>query len=174
MKRISRIITVLLMCMLLAGCAGREYKEGMESLENDKYEEAVGHLEKAVEKEENMGDSYRGIGIAKWELEDYAGALEAFESALENGAEQTAAIYNLMGACSLKLEDPSLAISYYEKGLAQGDCTDEMAQEMKFNVIAAYEKLKDWESAKAKLSEYTAEYPGDKQAAKEAEFLETR
>ena len=45
---------------------------------------------------------------------------------------------------------------------------------MRFNIIAAYEKLEDWENAKAKLAEYTEEYPDDEQAAKEAEFLETR
>ena len=174
MRCIARISVVLIVSLLLSGCADREYRNGVESLENGKYEEAVGYLEKAVEREHNVGDSYRGIGIAKWELEDFEGAVVAFEAALENGAEESAAIYDLMGACKLNLKDPSSAISYYEKGIAQEGCTEEMAQEMKFNIIAAYEQLKDWESAQEKLAEYTAEYPEDAQAAKEAEFLETR
>ncbi len=174
MKRISGIVTLLLLGFLLAGCAGHEYKDGIKSLENDNYEEAVEYLEKAVEKEINTGDASRGIGIAKWEMEDFEGAFKAFEEALQNGAEETAALYNMMGACKLKLGDPASAVSYYEKGLSLGDCSEEMAKEMKFNIIAAYEKLKDWENAKAVLSEYVSEYPEDAQAAKEAEFLETR
>lgn len=79
-----------------------------------------------------------------------------------------------MGACMLKLEDPESAVSYYEKGIAVGDGAGEVIKEMRFNIIAAYEKLEDWENAKAKLAEYTEEYPDDEQAAKEAEFLETR
>ena len=41
-------------------------------------------------------------------------------------------------------------------------------------MIVAYEQMKDWESAKAKLKEYLAEYPDDEAAKKELEFLETR
>ncbi|MEI3218996.1 MAG: tetratricopeptide repeat protein [Lachnoclostridium sp.] len=45
---------------------------------------------------------------------------------------------------------------------------------MMFNEIAAYEKMGDYETAKEKLREYTEKYPDDENAAKEAEFLETR
>lgn len=174
MNRIVRIFAVVFIGILLAGCGKREYTDGIESLENGNYEEAVKSLEKAVEKKRSVGDAFRGIGIAKWETEDFEGALEAFESALENGAEETAALCNLMGSCKLKLGEPAEAVEYYEKGLAKEGCTDKLAQEMKFNVIAAYERLEDWENVKTKLAEYTAEYPEDEQALKEAEFLETR
>ncbi len=50
----------------------------------------------------------------------------------------------------------------------------ELEQEMKYNMIAAYEQIKDWESAKVILEEYTAEYPEDETAQKEREFLKTR
>ena len=174
MKRVAGIIILLLTGILLAGCGKGEYKDGIESLNNGKYEEAVTHLNKAVEEEYNIGDALRGIGIAKWELQDYKGAVEAFRQALDNGAKETSALYNLMGACMLKLEDPESAVSYYEKGIAVGYGAGEVIKEMRFNIIAAYEKLEDWENAKAKLAEYTEEYPDDEQAAKEAEFLETR
>ena len=49
-----------------------------------------------------------------------------------------------------------------------------LKKEMHFNMIVAYEQMKDWESAKAKLKEYLAEYPDDEAAKKELEFLETR
>ena len=49
-----------------------------------------------------------------------------------------------------------------------------MKQEIQFNVIVCYEKLEDWDNAKAKLEDYVAAYPDDEKAAKEAEFLKTR
>ena len=49
-----------------------------------------------------------------------------------------------------------------------------MKKEMKYNLIVAYEKMEDWESAEVKLEEYLESYPNDKAAKKEAEFLETR
>ena len=49
-----------------------------------------------------------------------------------------------------------------------------MKKEMKYNIIVAYEKMEDWESAEVKLEEYLESYPNDKAAKKEAEFLETR
>lgn len=174
MKRVVRISAFLFLCIILTGCGKREYRDGMEKLEDGQYEEAVGHFERAIEEEYSIGDAYRGIGIAKWETGDYEGAAAAFEMALSNGSEEDGTLYHLSGACKMQLKEWTAAIEYYEKAISLGDCTDEVLKEMKFNVIAAYEELKDWESAKIKLAEYTAEYPDDEQAAKEAEFLETR
>ena len=85
-----------------------------------------------------MGDAYRGIGIAKWEQEDFEGARDAFESALENNAQKTGTIYNFIGICELKLEDPDSAINYFRLGLGQEDISEELKQEMQYNVIVAY------------------------------------
>jgi len=159
---------------MLVGCGKQEYKEAVEHLEKEEYEEAIEQFEASVEKEKNVADSYRGIGIAKYQTGDFEGAVSAFENALENGSEATGTIYNFLGACKMELGDYAGAIADYEQALSYEDTTGEMAQEMKFNIIAAYEKLDDWESAKARLSEYVQEYPEDAQAAKEAEFLETR
>ena len=49
-----------------------------------------------------------------------------------------------------------------------------MKKEMQYNIIVAYEQMEDWESAKVKLEEYLENYPNDKSAKKEAEFLKTR
>lgn len=174
MRRVLRIWIVLIFGILLVGCGKKEYQEGIECLEAGNYTEAVKQFEKAIEEERNVGDCCRGIGIAKWELEDYEGAVEYFEKALENGSKETGTIYNFLGACKMKLQEPSEAIAYYEKGILQKDCTDEMIREMRFQVIAAYEQLEDWDNARAKLAEYTADYPEDEKAAKEAEFWATR
>lgn len=131
-------------------------------------------FEQAVEKDGEDVDALRGLGIAKWELEDYEGALSAFESALENGGDKTAEIYNLMGNCCMKLEQAKQALNYYRLGLSEEEVSGELKREMRRNEISAYEKSGDMESAKSKLKSYIQDYPDDEKAAKEAEFLETR
>ena len=74
----------------------------------------------------------------------------------------------------MQTEEYEEAIRYYDLGITSKDSTPEMIQEMRFNTVVAYEKLKDWESARTKLAEYIADYPDDEQAQKESTFLETR
>ncbi len=174
MKKAGTIFLLLACCMILSGCGKMEYKTGMEHLKSGEYEAAVEQFEKAIDEERNIGDSYCGIALAKWEMKDYEGTIEAFQSALENGSEETGAIDNILGVCKMQLGDYKGALETYEKGIQKEDCTEEMLREMKFNIIAIYEKLEDWETAKAKLAEYVSEYPDDAQAAKEAEFFSTR
>lgn len=66
------------------------------------------------------------------------------------------------------------AIAYFEEGLKMDGNDEELTQAMRFNCIFAYEKLGDVETAKRLVKEYTADYPEDGSAAKEAQFLETR
>ena len=42
--------------------------------------------------------------VAKWEKKDYKGARKAFKKALENDAEKTGTIYNMIGNCDLNSE----------------------------------------------------------------------
>ena len=146
----------LLLALSLTGCSG-SVEKGLEYLEAGEFESAAEEFQAAAEKDKDAAEAFRGLGIAKWELEDYEGARDAFKSALDNGAEKTGTLYNFIGCCDLRLGDPSSAL-----------------QEMKFNVIAAYEGMEDFESAKTKLKEYLEEYPDDEQAQKEMTFLETR
>lgn len=175
MKKIRVIImAVLLAGCMLTGCGSKLSEEGVELLEQQKYEEAADKFQQSVDEEKNIGEAYRGLGIARWELEDYEGARDAFLKALENEAEKTAAIYNFLGNCEMRLGSYKSALNYYRLGMADEECSEEMMQQMRFNEIAAYEKLEDWESAKTKLKSYVTDYPDDEKALKEAEFLETR
>lgn len=170
----SWILLVMAVAALLTGCVKNASEDGVKLLEEGKYKEAVEAFEQTIEDEVNVGDAYRGIGIARWEQEDYEGAEEAFEEALENGAKKTGTIYNFIGNCELKLEKPESALNYYNLGLKQEGLSEELRQEMEYNVIAAYEQMEDWESAKVKLQAYVEAYPEDADAAKELEFLLTR
>lgn len=172
MKKGCFAAMVLTVC-LLTGC-GNRLQKGIEHLEKGEYQEAIEQFEKQIEKNEDLEEAYRGIGLAQFELENYEEAKEALEEALECGAKESGTIYNLLGTCSVKLELWEEALEYYKKGIAMEDSSGEMLQSMKFNIIGVYERLGDWENAKLYIQEYIAEYPEDEKAKKEAEFLETR
>lgn len=166
-------LAVLLACCMLTGCASPN-EEGLTLLQEQKYEEAAAKFQKSIEKEKDLAEAYRGLGIAYWELEDYENAKSAFESALEQGAEPTGTIYNFLGICAVKAENTEEALSYFRLGIACEGNSEELQREMELNEIVACEELGDWELAKSKIAEYTAKYPDDEKAAKEAAFLETR
>ena len=171
---------MILLCLFLYLCLtvwkGNPSEEGIEYLKNGQYEEAIEQFGQAVEEEINVADAYRGIGLACWEQEDYEGARDAFQKALEQKTEQpfTGTIYNLLGICEMKLNNPASAKDYFQLGIGLKGNSAELDREMKYNLIVAFEQTGDWESAKAKLAEYTAEYPNDANALKEQQFLETR
>ena len=119
-----------------------------------------------------MGTNYLEEGVSQ--LEEIEKAIDAFGEALDNGAEETATLYNFIGISNMKIENYEEAVSAFEKGMSMEDCSDTMKQEMLFNTVVSYEKLGDWDNAKEKVSEYNEQYPGDSKAEKEAEFLETR
>ncbi len=170
----NTVIMLALSCaLMLGGCAG-DYEKGADHLSGQEYEEAVESFTQAVDSGKNVADSYRGLGIAYWEQEEYDLAEEAFKNALSSGAEESASLYALLGNTQMKLEEYEAAIDSYEKGIGAGDASEDLAQEMAFNQAAAYEKLGDIDHAREKFQAYTEKYPEDADAAKEAEFLETR
>ena len=181
-KRIGLICTALLSACLLAGCSSA-LKEGTEALGAGDYEKALTDFQEAASDEdrETAAEGYRGLGIVYYESGDYGQALEAFENALDNGAEQTVQLYNLMGAAAMQEQNYEKALEYFQAGLELAetqsgeDSADAgMIQEMEYNEIVCYEQTADWENAKQKITEYTEKYPDDENAKKEAEFHETR
>ena len=172
MKR-ARVGLILLTVVLLAGC-GSNIKDGITHLEEENYQAAVECFEKEIGEKKNLGEAYRGMGIAQYELGDYLAAVDAFENALKNEAEKTATIYHLMGASCLQLNEYEEALKFYGQALKMTDCTGEMKQEILFNEIAIYQELGDWEVVKEKVSAYVETYPDDERMDKTVEFLETR
>ena len=186
MTRMKKIIEVAAVCVfvLLAagGCANPE-REGTKALENGQYEEALEQFQKASESEdkEKAAEGFRGQGIAYYEMEDYTSALDAFQKAVDNGAEQTVQLYNLMGICGMRTGDYEGALESFQAGLALIDAASDeeaadgdMIREMKYNEIICYEQLADWENARQKAEEYLSEYPDDEAVQREMDFLKTR
>ena len=166
---------MLLAVSCISGCTRKSpLDDGLEYLQNGQYEEAEEQFQEAIERDILPGDAYRGIGIIRWEQEEYEEALEAFKAALENDAEKTATLYNFLGTCELRLGNARSAVNYYNLGIGCEDASEELLQEMKYNMIAAYEQMEDWDSARAKVKEYIEAYPDDERMAKEAEFFETQ
>lgn len=170
MKKIIGLTTLLL---LLAGCAGN-VKDGVAYLEDGEYEKAAEAFQKDVEKERNLDEAYRGLGIAYFEMEEYEAAVEAFELALKCETEETAIFCSFLGASYLKTEEYDKALDAYERGLACEELTEELEQEIQYNLIAVYEYMGNWEAAKKQMDKYVEKYPDDARVEKEVEFLETR
>lgn len=167
------IIGIMILTMLLCGCSSN-LEDGVALLEQGKFEEAIVAFEAQVEEEKKLGEAYRGIAIANYELGNYEEVVGNFEKALENEAKETAAMYHLMASACMQCEDYENAMKYYELVLGMEDCTEEIKKEIMFNKIAIYEQSADWEAAKEAVNTYLELYPDDERVIKEAEFLETR
>lgn len=174
-KIVKTVLTALGMTavLMLGGCA-KPVEEGAELLKEKKFAEAQEKFQTAVDKEKELGEAYRGLGICYWEQKEYEQAEKSFGLALDNGAEETATIYNLLGLCALETDKPEKAVFYFEEGQKFPDAGQELLKEMAFNLVAAYEQVGDWALAKEKLKTYVELYPEDARAVKELEFLNTQ
>mgnify|MGYP005748479485 FL=1 len=182
-KKIARAMVVCVFAAgIMTGCSNPQ-KAGTEALEEGNYEEARELFEQVTESEdkEKAAEGYRGLGMACYELQDYPSALEAFEQAVEQGAQQSVQLCHLMSVCAMQSGDYEKALEYIQTGLGLAQTSDGkessdagMLREMKYNEIVCFEQKADWESAKQKAEEYLQEYPDDETVQKEAEFLKTR
>ena len=80
---------------LASGC-GNVVKYGTEALGEGRYDAAETAFEEATtnENKEDAADGYQGLGMTYYEQKEYDKALEAFQTALDQGAEQTQELYN--------------------------------------------------------------------------------
>lgn len=167
------LAVVLSGVFILTGCTNN-IESGLESLEAEKYEEALVSFQNEIEKGKNLDEAYRGLGIAYFELEEYEEAIEAFVLAVENETEETATLYGMMGACYVETGEYEKALDIYTKALGVETITEELEQEIQYNLIAVYENMADWDAAKEQMESYREAYPDDSRIEKEADFLETR
>ena len=109
-KKLAVLMLTGVTC-LASGC-GNVVKDGTEALGEGRYDAAETAFEEATKNgnKEVAADGYQGLGMTYYEQEEYDKALEAFQTALDQGAEQTQELYNLTAVCAMKTEDYAKAL----------------------------------------------------------------
>lgn len=130
------------------------------------HKEAAENLAKAVE----MGDACANLYLAQaYEaLGDPVNADACINAYIEVYPNSSVS-YNQLGRMAFKDGDYANAIARFEEGLALEEVTNE--QELRCNLIAAYEYSGDFQKARELMKEYVADYPNDEAAAREYRFL---
>lgn len=137
----------------------------------EEYDLAINEFSRALEN--GFEESYYYLGNIYDIREDYEEAVNNFRKFIE--AEQvskTALVYNQIGACLLKLGKNSEALSYIQTGLGYQEKI--LEQPLKRNEIIAYENTGDFVTAYHLMKDYIEQYPEDKEAVKDYEFLKKR
>ena len=112
------------------------------------------------------------IGEIYRENKNYKKALQYYEKYLSEGKVKDAKGYNQAAVCLMKNEEYDKALDYLKKGIEVKDGTT--LQVLMKNEIITYENLGEYNKAHEVITDYQKMYPEDKEAAKEAEFIDTR
>lgn len=133
------------------------------------YQKAYVDLE--ASKEKGGLESYLYLGRAYEATGDYNYAINIYNSYL-NKNEGSAEMYNQLGLCQMTKGEYAAALEAFQAGIGLGDSG--MMQTLSFNEIAAYEYMGEFEKAKALMETYMRNYPDDRNAKREYDFLSTR
>ncbi len=130
------------------------------------YQEAVKRLKEAVEK----GDVDANLYLAQaYEALGDAGQSEACIAAYVEEYPQSSVAFNQLGRKEMEAGNYQEAAAYFQEGLEQQEVTNE--QQLRSNLIAAYEYSGDFEGAWELMEAYASDYPGDEAAMREILFL---
>ena len=146
-----------------------EYDRGRLCYYMGDYENARNYLE--ASKKEKDAQTVLLLGQTYEKLGDYNYAASIYSNFLTNNSENVI-ILNRLGMCKLEGGDALSALDYFEKALALEDPS--MTQVLKFNQIAAYEYLGEFDQANVLMKDYLRIYPDDQDAIREYEFLKSR
>lgn len=147
--------------------ADDHYSRGLIHYYLQEYMDAKDALIQAVNRTKN-GDAMLLLGKVYLAMEDIASARAMYQEHTGN-PELAAIAYNGLALCDMKEGNYDSALINIQSGLAIGD--EDEKQSLLFNEICIYEQLADWPTAREKVSEYLAKYPGDEAAIREKEFL---
>lgn len=135
------------------------------------YDNAVIEFSEAYKN--GFAQAYYFLGSIYEQRKDYKNAVTNYDLYIKQEAYiASAAVYNQMAFCQIKLNNYEEALSYIQKGLKFKDI--EFNQSFMQNEIIVYETMGDFEKAGGIMKEYLEAYPDDQEAAKEYEFIKTR
>lgn len=165
----------------------------------NRYQEAAA-LEKKDKPAPGKQEALLAAGSACADAEDYAGAMELYNSALKDGMEH-GEIYNQMGLCQMAEEDYQSAFDSFDKGIqvasgpgavtgdkeaqAQAETeresqaeavkeSNELLKELSYNRAAACEHLQQYDKALALFEDFVKTFGPNEDAEHEIAFLKTR
>lgn len=143
------------------------YSRGLIHYYLQEYGNAREVLIESVNKDRNA-DAMLLLGKVYLAMEDVASARAMYQEYV--GHEDVAAeAYNGLALCDIEEGNYDSALAYIQKGLELGD--EKVQKSLLYNEICVYEYLNDWETAKAKVTEYLGKYPTDEAAVREQQFL---
>lgn len=135
------------------------------------YDKAVSEFSEAFKN--GFAEAYFYLGSIYEQKEDYKNAAYNYDMYIKEGSNITsAAVYNQIAYCQIKLEKFEEALSYIQTGLKFNDI--EFNKSLKRNEIVVYENMGDFEKAGGLMKEYLKAYPEDEDAKAENEFIKTR
>ncbi len=113
-----------------------------------------------------LGDIYERKGEYETAVNNYAMYIE------NQPAIDSAAVYNQIANCYIKLDKDKEALAYIEDGIEMNDIL--IMKALKRNEIVVYENLSNFEKAYSLMKTYVKTYPEDESAKEELTFLKTR
>ena len=146
-----------------------DYDKGRLSYYMGDYENARNYLESA--KGNKNAETVLLLGQTYEKLGDFNYAASIYSNYLTEHPDNVI-IFNRLGMCKIQAGDARSALEYFERALALEDPA--MTQVLKFNQIAAYEYLGDFDQASVLMKNYLQIYPDDQDALREYEFLKSR
>lgn len=175
MKYIISGVTIAVMVGIASAILIKTPVEKGNILLSDKqYIEAITEYNLGLENIEYMAESYLGMGLAYYEMEDYDDAAKCLESAIQKGENSSGVIYNLLSISYMMIDEYEKALDSIMLAIKQDGNSDELQQQLRYNEVVCMEMTGDWEGAKAKATSYLQFYPDDESMAREMKFLETR
>lgn len=123
-----------------------ELAPGLELIDAGRFDEAASFFEKQAQVRPDDPDVFNYLGIARYHLGDFKGALDSFLESLDRDPSYVIVYYNI-GVTYHALGRYYLAIENFERALnLVGD--DEM---LTFRLALSYIALQDWETAREYL-----------------------
>ena len=176
---VLRLIVVFLI-LFIAGLIlwfiwhDRDLRSGVSALKKERYEEAISCFDDSIKAGKNVSESYRGKGAALFELGKYPEAEEALRTSLDEGGDADGQICNLIALSMIEQKKYEQSIEWLQKGIKDESASDELIQQMRYQLVLAYEKTADWVTAEETAEAYLSDYPEDDQMTREYQFLQNR